>query len=149
MPINGSTLITETTIFLRNMLASGITDPITRSSNERFIMTSYPERNTTYPLITIKPEGMVDIRRLGFQSEEHYVTLPYEIRVWSRSQRQKEQLAEQVYTWLRTNQFSGTYATTDQNLWGFKVNGTAVVDEPGKDGVKSYILSVEYKFIAI
>lgn len=149
MPINGSTIITDTTIFLRDMLASGITDPITRATNERFIMTSYPERPATYPLITVVPQGPADIRRLGFQSEEHYVKLPYEIRIWARSQRQKEQLTEQVYTWLRTNQFSGTYATTDQSLWGFRLDGTTIVDEPGKDGVKSFILNIQYNFIAI
>lgn len=152
MPINGSTFISQTTLFLRASLASGITDPISasRSGSESFIMTAYPERPIRYPIITIKPEDVVSsIPRLGFQVEDSYLTLPFEIRIWGRDQREKDRLSQEVYTWLRLNQFSGSYSTINENLFGFSLNSMVNVDEPGKGNPKSKILNISYNLVAI
>lgn len=151
MTINGSTFNSQTTLFLRSVLASGVTDPISgqRSGSEAFVMTSYPERNVRYPIITIKSNGPKDILRGGMQSTDMYMNLPFEIRIWARNQREKDTLAEQCYSFLRLNQFSGAYSTINMQLFGFMCTSMVDVDETDKPGIKSKILTVEYKLVAI
>lgn len=151
MAINGSTFISQTTLFLRSSLASGIVDPLsgTRASNEPFVMTSYPEKPVKYPIITVKSLNPTMIQRGGMQSQDTYDSLPFEIRVWARNEREKDHLAEDVSTWLRLNQFSGTYSTITQGLFGFNRTSMVDVDENDKQGVKSKVMEFEWRFVNI
>ena len=56
MTVETNTFIRDIIFFIKNDLASNITDPIvgSRASGSSFIMTSYPQKQVQYPLITIK-----------------------------------------------------------------------------------------------
>jgi len=104
--VNSSTLLSDTILFIRNDLRSNIIDPIasTRSSNEKFLMTSYPKRNTTYPIITVRGE-IASSSKLGQQSEKHLMNFRMEIRIWARNEKEKNNLFDEVFTRMRINQY--------------------------------------------
>ena len=56
MAFTSSTFLADTLLFIRNFLDSNITDPISgsRAGRDRFVMTSYPQRDVKYPIITVK-----------------------------------------------------------------------------------------------
>lgn len=147
--ITTSTLISNGTLFIRDLLLTNLTDPLsaTRPASEKFVMTSYPDRAVTYPIVTVK---MMNNRssRLGLQSEQDLFQLDLEVRVWARNQKEKDQLSEQVYNVLRSNQQEASTGTITNSLFGFRVSSTSNVDEGGKAGIKSRILNVTYLFVA-
>ena len=151
MAINGSTLISQTTLFIRDLLLSGITDPLsgTRTSSERFVMSAYPEREVNYPIITVKSTNVNTLRKGGMSSEDQIMNLPFEVRVWARNQAEKDQIAEQVHYLLRTNQITGGSATVDQGLFNFNLDSTVNVDELGKNKPKSKVMEISYNLVAI
>lgn len=146
--VDSSHLLSETVKFIRDNLATNITDPISSSrvGRERFVMTSYPQRPVKYPIITVIGT-MQDANPLGMGSESMKVTLRMEIRVWARNIKEKDELTEQVFNQLRTNQI-GTGSTTGAYLYGFEQVGITDVDEAGDDAPKSKIMIIKYFFIA-
>ena len=147
--VNSTTYISDSTVFLRDNLIGAITDPIssTRNSNSKFVLTSYPARLAQYPLITIRSEGTEEIAKSGMRSELSWVRLPFEIRIWARNEREKDILTQQVINQLRTNQYDGgSSSSDDQGLHDFSLVSAVPVDEPGEQGIKSMVLTVNYKF---
>ena len=127
-------------------------DPISssRTSDEKFVMTSYPQRPVKYPIITIKDNGIAATERLGMQSESFIVKIPIEVRIWAKSVTQKDKLFDKTFEVLRTNQFpAGSAGTSSYNdLHDFRMDGALNVDEPGEGGIKSKIINLSYIFIA-
>lgn len=146
--VNTSTFIADTTILIRDALLNNITDPIsgTRASNERFVMTSYPQRPVKYPIITVKNTNIDMPKRLGMQSEIHYTALPMEIRIWARNEVEKDELTQNTINYLRDLEYSAS-GTVVANLLGFKVTSAVNVDEPGDAGIKSKVIGAQYNFI--
>lgn len=150
--VASSTFIADTLILLRDKLRSNITDPIssTRPSTEKFVMTSYPDRAVRYPLITLKLQNVAGPNRLGMQSELMTVTLPVEIRVWARNEKEKDELSQQVIEYLRGNQLDSG-GTIEANLHDFRILSAVDVpeasNEDGKPSPKSRVISVAYFFI--
>ena len=143
--INSNTFIADLVNFIRDKLKDNITDPLgNRATNERFVMTSYPQRAVRYPIITITDLGSRQEARLGMQSESTLMKLGIEIRIWGRNVKERDELFDEVYTWLRTNQFGGSEATTDANIHDFSVSSVTNVSEPD---VKSKIMEVQYIFV--
>ena len=143
-----ATLISDSVKFLRNDLSDNITDPVTRATDERFVMTSYPQRSVRYPIITVRNEGVQEVQKTGFKSELKWVKLPMEVRVWARNEKEKDELTEQVLNRLRVNQFDGGSASSDDfELHDFKILNVVHVDEPnenGKQGVKSSVIHLSF-----
>ena len=85
--LTGSTFLTDSILFIRDRLRALVTDPISasRPSNSKFIVTSFPKKNTVYPLVVVKDNGIGDSLRLGMQSEKVWLNMPFEIRVWARN----------------------------------------------------------------
>ena len=82
------------------------------------------------------------------QSESHLVRIPLEIRIWARNEKEKDELTQDVYNHLRSNQFGGGSASVDdEDLHDFTVLSSVPVDEPGETGIKSQVLEVQYLFI--
>lgn len=107
-------------------------------------MTSYPRRDTTYPLITIKDINLESISPLGMQSEAMLITISIEVRIWARNTKERDVLADQIYHLLRTNQI-GTSGTNQANdLHDFKMISSVNVDE---DTIKSKVMTFEYKAV--
>jgi len=145
--VNSATMIHDLTLLLRNLLDDNLTDPkAPRASGEKFVMTSYPDRKLTYPVVTVQIGGMTDTS-LGMRSEDTQVNLSWEIRVWARDVKQRDEIADQVYQFLRTFQ-TGTDEFIDQGLFDFSLDSSTLVDEQGPKGLHSRILEGSFNFVA-
>lgn len=112
-------------------------------------MTSYPSRTSTYPLITIKDNGITAVNKLGFQSESFMMKIPIEIKIWARSVAERDKLFDRTFEVLRTNQFpvgtSGTSAYAD--LHDFKLDSVMNMDLSGENSIKSKIINISYMYV--
>jgi hypothetical protein len=150
MAINSSTYLSETTLFIRDLLISNVTDPNSsiRNSSNKFVMTSYPKRGVTYPMITVVSPGMQSSKRLGLRSQGMYGYVPVEIRVWARDMKEKDSITQDVEDSLRTVQLTASTGTVANDLFGFNIVSSTDVDEVDGDGsgiaIKSKVINVEY-----
>ena len=132
--------------FLKDQLSTNIVDPVTiRGESSSFIMTSYPEREVRYPLITLEVTNTEELRA-GMQTTAMDITLTVEIRVWSKSVAQSDKLAQEILDHLSNIQFTGSTGSISQDFHDFNVGSVVRVDEPGKGAIKSRIISLNYKF---
>ena len=147
--VASTTFLADTVNLIRNNLNSNITDPIsaTRPGGEKFVLTEYPKRAVTYPIITVTDAGITQPQRLGMQSESTAIFITLEIRIWAKNVVQRDELFDSIYTWLRTNQFGGSEALTDAELHDFTLNSVVNVNEIGQEGIKSKVLEVQFLFI--
>lgn len=146
MVISSDTFIKDATLAIRAIISSGVTDPISsrRSSDSHFVVTAYPESVAEFPLISIMDTN-ITTTRLGIASEMQWAKIPFEIRVWARNQTEKDLLTQQTLKTLRTNQYTATSTgTVDIGLYGYDVDNTTDVNEPGKNGIKSKIITINY-----
>uniref|UniRef100_A0A6M3XK52 Tail protein n=1 Tax=viral metagenome TaxID=1070528 RepID=A0A6M3XK52_9ZZZZ len=139
MTISGSTIVHDSVLKIRALIASGVTDPISasRSSDTKFVMTSFPDRKVEYPVITIEGNKVSD-ERLGtstqaMKSDIHCVT-----NIWSKSTKQRDALSDSVYQTLKTSQMgtqAGWTGTELDGLYDFKFFGENNIDEEGQKGI--------------
>lgn len=141
MVISTADFIQDVTLFLKNDLVSGVTDPIqaTRPSGEKFILTSYPQRVVNYPLITIKTLNISTIK-LGMSSEMVKADVLVEIRVWARNMKELDDLSQDVINRLRSIQLDANGSSAN-NLYGFKLGSSNLVLE---ETVKSRVMQFSY-----
>ncbi len=144
--VRNSTFIADTVNFIRDKLNSNITDPLSgkRSGRDRFVLTAYPVEDVNYPIITIRDAGSAQEARLGMRSEGTILRIPLEIRVWARNVVERDELFDEVYQYLRTNQFSGDNFN-GANLHDFSMSSAVNVSD-GK--IRSKVIEVSYLFIA-
>lgn len=144
--VNSTTFLSDTQTFLRDHLNTNITDPIStvRHSTSKFVLTSYPARESQYPLITVVVPDINTPTRLGMQSVLHQLALPVQIRVWARNVTERDQLSQQVINQLRTADLTTIVPAT---LFDFQLTSAPNVDEPGQAGIKSRVLNFQYSFI--
>lgn len=139
--MQAGSIINNTVLYLRSVLASGITDPISgsRPANSNFLMTSYPDRPAKYPIITLKGRK-TGAFLLGDNTTNMRVDLAVEIRAWARNDKEKDQLGDSIFYQLYTNK-SGTEA---QGLYEFKVSSEGDVVEEGKEGIHSKVTECRF-----
>lgn len=144
-----ATLLRDILFFLKDDISSNITDPIaaTRSSDSRFVMTTFPERKVEYPLITVEVAN-VEQTRAGMQTTAMDISLVIIIRIWSKSVAQSDQLNQQILDRLADIQYSAG-GSIDNDFHDFTVLSNVRVDEPGEGAVKSRITQVGYRFYNI
>lgn len=144
-----ATFIRDILYFLKNDLTSNITDPLSgkRSANSKFVMTSYPQREVEYPIITIKLMNR-QATRAGMQTTAMDVILQIEIRIWALNQKHKDELANDVYERLRAIQFTAG-GSIAEFLDDFQLLSDVELEEEGELGVKSRILQIQYKFFNV
>jgi len=144
-----ATFLSDTINLIRDKIRSNITDPLvsSRPSTEKFCLTSYPKRAVTYPIITITDRGTIQRGKLGMASEGTVLSIDVEIRIWARNVVQRDELSQQVYDYLRTNQLDATTGLSDSNLHDFSLQSMVNVDELGESGIKSKVS--EYRFMVI
>ena len=147
MAVQASTLMRDILFFLKNDFNSNITDPISaaRSGSSAFTMTSYPQRDVQYPLVTIKVTN-VEASRAGMQTSNMDYVVTVEIRVWARNQREKDTIYNEVLERLRTIQFTSSIGSVDNNLHDFNALSAVEVDEDGAGKPKSRVFEVQYRF---
>lgn len=147
--VESETFIRDVLFFIKNEL-SNITDPLVgvRSTQSKFVMTSYPQRFVQYPLITIKLTNQ-EALPAGMQVKAMDVTINIEVRIWGRNQKEKDELANACYKHLRDIQFTATTGSIAKNLHDFRLISSSELDEPGEDQPKSRILNIQYKFFNV
>ena len=153
MAINDATLLTDVTLELRHIIASGTTDPIsgTRSASSAYIMTSYPKRPTEFPFIVIQDDSISD-ERLGAGNEASKVNLKFKVDIFAKKvgydATGRDRIWNNVYDALRTSQL-GTSPVSGTHLIGlhdFKLLDTWNMDEPGIEGIHRKIARVNYVY---
>jgi len=153
MAINDATLLTDVTLELRHIIASGTTDPIsgTRSASSAYIMTSYPKRPTEFPFIVIQDDSISD-ERLGAGNEASKVNLKFKVDIFAKKvgydATGRDRIWNNVYNALRTSQL-GTSPVSGTHLIGlhdFKLLDTWNMDEPGIEGIHRKIARISYKY---
>ena len=147
---NRSTLFRELLFFLKDQINTNLTDPIssTRGSSSAFIMTSFPEREVKYPLITLEITDTSE-SRAGMQTTAMDITLTVEIRIWSKSVAQSDKFAQEILDLLANIQFTASTGSTDNDFHDFNVGSVIRVDEPGKGATKSRIIQLNYSFFNV
>lgn len=141
-------LIHDSVLRLRAILASGITDPIsaTRAGSSNFVATNFPDSYVQYPFIIVKHENMTT-RTMGMATSSAERTLQYRISVFGKQVSQTDPIADQVIHQLETIQYSGgAVGTIAGSLHDFRVLGMAQFDEPGARGVHRKDVLIQYKF---
>lgn len=141
-----STFLTDITLMLRDDIAANVTDPISakRGTDDKFVMTSYPERPVKYPIVTVKSENIATGTALGMQSTLHYTNLPVEVRVWARNVAERDQLGQQIINQIRSTRISKYLVG---GLIDFEVTAAINVDENGDAGIKSKVIKITFRFI--
>jgi hypothetical protein len=147
--VSGTRPLSDTILYLRDALRSNVTDPIssTRPSGQKFVMTSYPKRDVVYPIITVTSVNVMD-KKTGQRSEKSVLEITLEIRIWAKNEKQKQELFDDVYYYLRTAQF-GTNSAELEYLYDFSLSSAVDVDEDGLEGIKSKIMQIKYMNVAI
>ena len=110
-------------------------------------MTSYPKEPVTYPIITITDRGIIQPSRLGMASEGTVLTIDVEVRIWASNVKERDELTQEVYEYLRTNQLDTTTGLADSGLHDFSLSSAINVDEAGEAGIRSKVC--EYRFLVV
>jgi len=147
MTITSSTFISDSVLFIRNLLRTNLTDPISRGSgNIHYIFTSFPKDNTQYPLVVVKNTS-INTNKLGISSEVSWVNAKYEIKVYSLNSKEVDNITQQIIDLLRTNQF-GTGGTSEEQLFGFRLESVVpLVDAQAEQPVHMKTLTFVYNNI--
>ena len=144
-------ILRDVIFYIKDFLDGQITDPLssTRPAQEKFIMTSYPQRPVRAPFITIKDINSFDSETLGLQSEamRHYTDI--EIRIWARNVQERDEMADSIYQLLKDNQIGTSGTSQAADLHDFKLLSMINIDDPNPPGIKSKILTLRFMFIAI
>src|SRR3990167_785235 len=133
-----SQLYRDLLFFLKDLISDNVTDPVSsaRGGSSAFVMTSFPEREVKYPLITIQINNTSE-RSAGLQVGTMDVILTAEIRIWSQSVTQSDQLCQQILDLLADNQYTASSGSIANDFHDFNILSCVRVDEPGQGGVKS------------
>ena len=146
MVVGNSTIINDSLNFIKELINSGVTDPVStkRDSKQKFVLNSYPGRHTLYPVITLVCEN-ISAKRLGMNTEDMVFNLSFEIRVWGRSPQESDVLMDSVINVLRTKQKDAD-GTANELLYNLEITYVNNSYESGKDTPKSKILGIKHDF---
>lgn len=136
--------------FLKDQIGTNVTDPIssTRGTSSKFIMTSFPEREVKYPMITLEITDTNELRA-GMQTTAMDITLTVEIRIWTKSVAQSDKLSNQILDLLANKQFTVTSGSIANDFHDFNIGSVIRVDDPGQGGTKSRIIQLNYSFFNV
>ena len=145
-----STLFRDLLFFLKGRIVANITDPLSgnRGSSSKFVMTSFPEREVKYPLITLEITNTSE-SRAGMQTTAMDVLLTVEIRVWTKSVAQSDKFAQEILDDLANLQFTASTGSIANDFHDFNVGSVLRVDDPGEGGTKSRIIQLNYSFFNV
>lgn len=146
--VDSNTFIRDTIFFIKNDLLTNVTDPISssRPTNSKFVMTSYPQREAVYPLITLRIQNTSAVRA-GMQTDNMDIELSIEVRIWARNVKERDELFTSVFDRLRSIQFTSG-GSIDNNLHDFNMPSSVEIDEDGV-GIKSKVCEFIYRFYDI
>ena len=139
MTVSGSTILHDSVLKIRALIASGVTDPISasRSSDTKFVATAFPSRKVEYPLITVEGNKVSD-ERLGTNTQSMRSDIRCEVNVFSKQTKERDTLTDSIYQTLKTSQMgtqAGWTGTELDGLYDFKFFGENNIDEEGQKGL--------------
>lgn len=123
--VTDANLLSDSTIFFRDLLANNLTDPISRSGNEKLVVTAFPDRPVKYPVVIVQCNGF-ESRELGMSTTGHMANLTFECEVVSQSVRQRDVLSQEIFNDLRTNRA----LINASGLYDVEIRTMVNVDEP-------------------
>lgn len=143
--VSRSTLLRDILFFIKDDLTSNVTDPIssTRPTNQKFVLTAYPQEAVEYPIITIKITD-AEALRSGMQTTLMDITIILEVRIWGRTQKDKDTMYTEILDRLANIQFTASTGSVANDLHDFNILSSVEVDET--DGAKSRIAQIQYRF---
>ena len=139
--VHSSTFLADTIILIRDKLRANIASVSNR------VYTSYPKNPVIYPIITVTDRGTIQQGRLGMASEGTVISIDIEVRIWARNVKERNEITQQVYDYLRDNQLTVTTGLSASNLHDFTLMSAVNVDELGEAGIKSKVC--EYRFLIL
>jgi len=139
--VKSSTFLADTIILIRDKLRTNISSAGSR------VYTSYPKNPVIYPMITVIDSGTTQLSKLGMSSEGTLLTITLEIRIWTKSTKERDEMSQEIYEYLRTNQLDTTTGLKDSGLSGFSLTSMVNVDEIGESGIKSKVMEVQFLFV--
>ena len=139
--VSSATFLSDTIVLIRDKLKTNISSVSSR------VYTSYPQKNVIYPMISVTDRGITQPTRLGMASEGTVISINVEIRVWARNTKERDEITQEVYNYLRDNQLDSVTGLSDSNLHDFSLLSAINIDEIGEAGIKSKVM--EYKFLII
>lgn len=147
MVVGDSTVISNVVLFYRTLLLSKLTDPQSgkRPSDLKYVMSSYPNRTAWYPVITVKNNGFSGIRA-GQNTEEMWMTITTEIRVWARDVRSRDTIADSIIDTLREAQ-QDTSGIIEEGLHDLEISSVVPVDEEGEHGLHSAVITITNTYV--
>lgn len=150
MVVEKNTLSKDILFFIKEDLEQNIQDPIAtnRPEKSKFVMTSYPSRPVNYPIITIKTLNVKAVRA-GMQTTAQDITINLEIRIWARNTKERDEIFDSVFSRLGDIQFTSVTGSVANNLHDLTIGSAVEVTEEGDKGIKSKVISIEYKFYNI
>ena len=137
----GSTFLADTVCLIRDKLKTNIS-----AVNSR-VYTSYPQVGVVYPMISIVDRNISQPQRLGMGSEGTLINITLEIRIWARNVKERDELFDSVYNYLKNNQLDDTTGLVASNLIGFTMTSALNISEEGEAGIKSKVMEIKFQFI--
>jgi hypothetical protein len=84
------------------------------------------------------------------QVEAYYATVLVEARIFARNEKERDNLTEQILTYLNSNQFPYTTSNTSTNvdLHDFRILSCVNIDDmDSENGYLSTSIMLQYKFL--
>lgn len=133
--------------YLVTDLNNNINDPLatSRPANERFVLTAYPKRAVSYPVITLRMP-QIQAYRAGMQTNAIDTYITVEIRIWARNTKERDTIYQDVVNRLKDIQYIANTGSQDSGLHNFKILNTQEVNEDGDNTPKSRIINVSYAY---
>jgi len=144
---SGNTLIHDATLYMRDLLISGTTDPIsgTRTSAQKWVMTTHPERAVRYPFMTVKTVALGD-SPLGMTTNMRVSPLRFEVSIHSKSIKQRDTIWDNVYNTLKLEDTVAS-GTMFYDLHDFRLESMVDVDGEGMEGIHSRHGAFTYYYV--
>lgn len=142
--VSGTNFLADSIILVRDKLRTNVT-----GVNGR-VYTSYPQQPVIYPMITVVDRNISQPQRLGMGSEGTVLYLTLEIRIWARNVKERDEIFDSVYDYLRGNQLDTTTGLVESNLNGFTLLSAVNINEDAKEGevaIRSKVMEVRFTFI--
>lgn len=150
--IQSGSVYSDSIIYFRDVLNTNITDPISgsRPTSSKFVMTSYPQRSAIYPLIIVRDGNMQD-QRLGLNSEASLMTQDIVLTVMARNIAERDKISQQVYNFMRTNQFGTGSETVNFGFHDYRLESSINILRPDENGKDTGVRTKEmiYRFMTV
>lgn len=135
--VNNVSLVKDSILALRGLIASGVTDPISasRAGSSAFVMTSWPDRPVQYPVI-ILDWRIGESTRMGAKTEAQMIPITIEAHIRAKATDTRDGLAGSLIEAIRTFQYDNSPAsgTINQDLNHFRIRPSINLPPEGPDG---------------